>query len=392
MQAAPRALRLPTGVAATVVLAIGFGTLIEYASGIDLGIDQLLFKTGPEPYPGRPSPPTALALSLLASALLVFDVRPHARARPSEWMILTAGLIGFVAIVGAAFGAGPLYRLRSAPITGVAVPTALALMLVSAGMFLERPTAGIARLATSPGPGGALVRRLVLPGIALPVLLAFGLSRLFDFLGIEDVALLFATLVASTTVVGLALLAISAAPLDRAHQALEASRSETRELVQQAPDGIFVADLDGRYTDVNRAGCEMLGFSREELVGKTIVDLIPAEDVGRLAASKQALLAGGSEVSEWRLRRKDGTYVPVELNAKILADGRWQAFVRDITERKRAEDALRASEAKYSGLVSIAADAIISVNESQRIVIFNQGAERSSGGRPPRCSTSRSTS
>ena len=72
-------------------------------------------------------------------------------------------------------------------------------------------------------------------------------------------ALLFATLIASTTVVGLALLAISAAPLDRAHQALEASRSETRELVQQAPDGIFVADLDGRYTDVNRAGCELLG-------------------------------------------------------------------------------------------------------------------------------------
>ena len=118
------------------------------------------------------------------------------------------------------------------------------------------------------------------------------------------------------------------------------------------------------------------GFSRDELVGKTIVDLIPAEDVGRLAASKQALLTGGSEVSEWRLRRKDGTYVPVELNAKILPDGRWQAFVRDITERKRAEDALRASEARYSGLVSIAADAIISVNESQRIVIFNQGAEQ----------------
>ncbi len=159
----------------------------------------------------------------------------------------------------------------------------------------------------------------MLPGIALPVLLAFGLSRLFALVGIQDVALLFATLVALTTVVGLVLLASSAAPLDRAHEALAASRAETRELVQQAPDGIFVADLDGRYTDVNRAGCEMLGFSREELVGKTIVDLIPPEDVGRLAASKQHLLAGKAEVSEWRLLRKDATYLPVELNAKILA-------------------------------------------------------------------------
>ena len=51
----------------------------------------------------------------------------------------------------------------------------------------------------------------------------------------------------------------------------------------------------------------MLGYAREEIVGKTIVDLIPPEDVGRLAASKQHLLAGKAEVSEWRLLRKDGT-------------------------------------------------------------------------------------
>ena len=112
----------------------------------------------------------------------------------------------------------------------------------------------------------------MVPAIVVPPLLAFGLSRLFDSVGIEDAPLLFATLVALTSVVGLALLATSAAPLERAHRALEATRSATRELVQQAPDGIFVADLDGRYTDVNPAGCEMLGFSREELVGKTIVE------------------------------------------------------------------------------------------------------------------------
>ena len=277
-------------------------------------------------------------MALLAGASLLFDNRPRSRARPSEVMILCAGLLAFAAIVGAAFGAGPLYRVRTAPITGVAVPTAVGLLLISAGMFLERPAAGVARLATLPGPGGALLRRLVLPGMVLPALLAFALSRAFTVVGVQDVALLFATLVALTTVGGLVLLVISAAPLDRAHTALAASRVEMRELFQQAPDGIFVADLEGRYTDVNRAGCEMLGYAREEIVGKTIVDLIPAEDVGRLAASKQHLLAGKAEVSEWRLLRKDGTQLPVELNAKILPDGRWQAFVRDISERRRIED------------------------------------------------------
>jgi PAS domain S-box-containing protein len=340
-ETAPRAVRLLASAAGLIALAIGFGTTVEYATGRDLGIDELLLETGGNPHPGRPSPPTAVAIALLAGASLLFDARRRARAGPPEWMILGAGLIAFVALVGAAFGAGPLYRMRTAPVVGVAVPTALGLLLISAGMLLERPGAGLARLATSPGPGGALLRRLVLPGMVLPVLLAFGLSRAFALVGIQDVALLFATLVALTTVVGLVLLMSSAAPLDRAYQALAASRAETRELIQHAPDGIFVADLDGRYTDVNRAGCEMLGYAREEIVGKTIVDLIPAEDVGRLGASKQRLLEGKAEVSEWRLLRKDATQLPVELNAKILPDGRWQAFVRDISDRKRFEDQQR---------------------------------------------------
>ncbi|MES1204972.1 MAG: PAS domain S-box protein [Pseudomonadota bacterium] len=350
----PRAVRAIAIAAALIALLIGLGTIIEYATGRDLAIDQLLPEAGAGPYPGRPSPPTAVAVALLAVASLLFDNRRQARVRPTEWMMLGAGLLAFAALVGTAFGAGPLYRLRSAPITGVAVPTAVGLLLVSAGMFLERPNAGLAQLATSAGPGGTFLRRLALPGMVLPALLAFVLSRLFARAGIHDVALLFATLVVLTTVVGLVLLVSSAAPLDRVHKALAASRAEMRELVEQAPDGIFVANLDGRYTDVNRAGCEMLGFAREELVGKTIVDLIPPEDVGRLAASKERLLTGSAEVSEWRLRRRSGTYLAVELNAKILADGRWQAFVRDISDRKRVEterhrttELLRQSEEQF---------------------------------------------
>ena len=53
----------------------------------------------------------------------------------------------------------------------------------------------------------------------------------------------------------------------------------TSSLVEQAPDGIVVADLHGRYTDVNDAGCRLRGFAREEIIGKTIADFIPPEDV-----------------------------------------------------------------------------------------------------------------
>jgi PAS domain S-box-containing protein len=115
-----------------------------------------------------------------------------------------------------------------------------------------------------------------------------------------------------------------------------------------------VADLSGRYANVNGAGCRLLGFSREEIVGKTIVDFIPAEDVDKLGREKARLLAGETVVSEWVLRRKDGTYVPVEVSAAILPDGRWQGFVRDISERKQLAEALRAQQADLERAQSVA--------------------------------------
>ncbi|MGZ3475733.1 MAG: PAS domain S-box protein [Polyangiales bacterium] len=127
----------------------------------------------------------------------------------------------------------------------------------------------------------------------------------------------------------------------RAQRALEESEARYRDLFEHASDAVFVADLEGRYTDVNKAGCEMLGYAREELLGKTIVDLLPREDVPRLAASKQYLLTPGHvSIEEWTLLRKDGRPITAEVSACILAD-RWQAFVRDVTERKKIESALR---------------------------------------------------
>jgi two-component system, cell cycle sensor histidine kinase and response regulator CckA len=126
---------------------------------------------------------------------------------------------------------------------------------------------------------------------------------------------------------------------ERAALVMREREERFRELVNQASDGIFVADRDGRYLDVNSAGCRLLGCEREEIVGKTIVDFIPPEDLDRLGATRERLLAGGVDVGEWELRHKDGYYIPVEVSAKMLADGRRQGIVRDITERKEAADA-----------------------------------------------------
>jgi PAS domain S-box-containing protein len=371
--------RVPKAVsilAALVVLVVGVGTLAEYLLAVDLGLDRALIRTGLGPHPGRPSPLTALALTLLSAALLAFDSRPAARFRPSECLVLLAAAAAFTALVGFAFGAGPLYRLMRAPVIGVALPTAVALLLVSFGMLLARPAGGLTRVATSPGPGGVLMRRLVIPALVAPAVLGIAIARIASAFDAGETSLEFAVLAATSAVTSLVLLTLAAAPLNRAQSALEASRARTRDLVELAPDGIFVADLEGRYTDVNDAGCRMLGYTREEIVGKTILDLIPPEEVDRLWQSRQEMLGGGTHVAEWHARRKDGSYLTIEVSATILADGRWQGFVRDISERKRAEENLRLAEARSTGILSISADAIISVDGDQRITMFNEGAER----------------
>jgi PAS domain S-box-containing protein len=119
--------------------------------------------------------------------------------------------------------------------------------------------------------------------------------------------------------------------------ALRASEAALRDLVEQAPDGIFVADLQGRYTWVNTAGCVMSGYSREELLRMAIVDLIPSER-GQLTFLEETRLPHSRPFrSEWTWVRRNGEPMPVEVSSKILPDGRWQAFVRDISERKRVE-------------------------------------------------------
>ena len=113
--------------------------------------------------------------------------------------------------------------------------------------------------------------------------------------------------------------------------------SALQALIEQAPDGIFVADIEGRYIYVNEAGCRMVGYSRGELLGMKIEDTVISRDPSRLARAKAVMLEGRTESAEWTLRRKDGTGLPVEVNARILPSGQWHGFVRDVSERKAHE-------------------------------------------------------
>jgi PAS domain S-box-containing protein len=133
----------------------------------------------------------------------------------------------------------------------------------------------------------------------------------------------------------------------KAEQALQVSEAHFRLLVEQASDGIFIADAQGRYIDVNSAGAEMLGYTREEILGLSIPDIIAEEEIPKVAPAIAQFAGGNVVLTEWKFRRKDGSFFPGEVCGKQLPDGRMQGIVRDITERRQAEEEMRRSEERF---------------------------------------------
>ena len=137
--------------------------------------------------------------------------------------------------------------------------------------------------------------------------------------------------------------------------ALRSSEARFRALVEQATDGIFVADARGAFIDVNSAGCAMLGYTREELLRLTTVDVIDPPEVERIGPEVARFEGGEMVVSEWRFRRKDGSNFTGEVRGRQFADGRLQAIVIDITERKAAELALREADQRKDEFLAMLA-------------------------------------
>lgn len=158
------------------------------------------------------------------------------------------------------------------------------------------------------------------------------------------------------------------------------SEPDIHHLLEAAPDGVFVADVHGRYIYVNGAGCRMLGMEPGEILGRTIFDLIPEGDAIRLQASKRTMLEGRAHVEEWVLRHKDGHWVPVEVSANILPNGLWQAFVRDISQRKRMEQQAQATERTLAGIFDLLPVGVWITDREGTITRGNEAGRRIWGG------------
>ena len=132
----------------------------------------------------------------------------------------------------------------------------------------------------------------------------------------------------------------------RIERELKSSEHNFRLLFEQAVDGIFVADPQGCYVDVNLAACRMTGFTREELLSFTIADLVAEEEIPRIGPEVARFADGAVANSEWRFRCKDGSIITCDIAGRQLPDGRLQGIVRDVTQRKALEEQRELADAR----------------------------------------------
>ena len=148
----------------------------------------------------------------------------------------------------------------------------------------------------------------------------------------------------SGKVVGVSKVARDITERKQAESARRMSEGRYRALFDYAPDGILIADREGRYLDANASICRMLGYRHDELVGLDSASIVADTERPHIEPALRQITGTSEYYREWRFRRRDGSTFSAEVIATTMPDGNLLAMIRDVTDRNEAIEALRAAE------------------------------------------------
>jgi two-component system, sporulation sensor kinase E len=158
---------------------------------------------------------------------------------------------------------------------------------------------------------------------------------------------------------------------------IKESEEKYRELINGMNDTVWVIDVDSNFIDVNDAAVRVLGYSREELLSMGPQDIDDSLDAEQIKHFVERAPTAHMQVLETEHTTKDGRKIPVEISSSLVTYQGKQAFLsiaRDITERKKSEEALKESEEKFRNL-SEESPNMIFINKKGRVVYANKKCE-----------------
>lgn len=383
-QGSPRSGRIQAArVLSGVVELLGLLTLGEFLFHLNLGVDEIVFHrtllaTGVL-HPGRMSGATALGFFCLGASILFLI---------SGWTYLAQSLAiltslnGFIACVGYLLGARALYTVSA--YSSTALHTAILFVLMGIGILAARPRLGVMATVTSETMGGVMARRMLPLVIVIPIL--FGWLRwrgqAAQLYGTEfGVALrTLSEVVTFATMVWFGAMWLNR--VDEERWRAERRNFDLATMVASSDDAMLSIDLSAKIVSWNKGAEQLFGYDASEIIGRPVKMLFPAGLQEEAAQLLKEVSAGYLVTREQTARRaKDGSLAYVSLTVSPVRDFEGQivgasAIVKDISERIRAEEALRESQQRLTGIIASAMDSIITVDAQQHVVLFNSAAEK----------------
>jgi PAS domain S-box-containing protein len=344
--------RVAAQIAASAVALIGGLTLFEHITGINLGIDTLLIERSwgqrAAAAPMRMGPPASTSFLILGVTLLFATLGDRGRRIASVLAVLPVA-IASLSLTGYWFGADQLFGV--ARFTGIAWQTSTMLTALGIGVIAMIPEHGIAAALRRPDTGGALLRRLILPIITIP--LVVGWFRLVgENIGLYDTAFGTSLRTLVEIVLFFALIWWVSNSIRRHESAAIESRARLAAIIDSTDDAVISKTLDGTIRSWNAGAERIFGYSEAEAVGQNILLIIPPDRAHEEVEILRRLRQGERiEHFETCRVRNDGKELQVSLTVSPLRDATGaivgaSKIARDITERKLADEAIRRSEAE----------------------------------------------
>ncbi|MBE3136899.1 MAG: PAS domain S-box protein [Thermoplasmata archaeon] len=158
----------------------------------------------------------------------------------------------------------------------------------------------------------------------------------------------------------------------QAEKELQQSEEKFRNYIECAPDGVLITDDTGKFIEINKAGCQISGYSKEEITKISIRDLLAEESLeDGLAHFRKVIETGAATADLWH-KHKDSSKRCLTVEAVKLSETRVLGFTKDITERKKAEEALREGDEKWTSLTRNTNDIIMIVDNQGILQYINK--------------------
>jgi PAS domain S-box-containing protein len=352
-----------SSVLAAVVASIGLASVVQTASGIDLGINTFLMfgrewgRAGVV-IPGLMGPPSAVSWTLIGTSLLflLFSKRHNSKEfkqtrTASVTLAAVAMGISTLSLIGYIYGAEALYTLPRYSV--IALQTATFIFAVSLGIVLSIPESGPMRVFGEAGPAGILARRLVPALVILPILIGF--IRLGgERWGYYDLAFGSALRTVVEIVLLLALLWWAGNAITRHAKQAEDSQTALKHLADAMPQVVWMSDNKGLVEYYNDRAADFAGIKATP-GGKYDWQpgLHPDDLEDTLESWETAVKKAGVYAQEHRILMADGTF-RWHLSRAVPAptsnggEPKWYGTATDIHDLKTAEHALRESEQRFA--------------------------------------------